>query len=161
MNVPATRSNEAEVLAKRWFPKAFRFRNTSFILLSTKDLGATQQECSRLLQDLHIGIIASQSLLKCTLRGSDGEAEHGVNTLLSEAATDTMNILQGAASLQFRVRVSNSSKLDVAAGYPTSMALILENGERGAFQAICDALRRDWYYDVLPTPTLALLSMTA
>ena len=76
---------------------------------------------------------------------------------MADVLLDVNDLLRGSSFLQFQVRVDESSKLDAATGYQTAIKLVLEKGDKKTFQAICDGLQRDWYYDVLPTPTSILL----
>lgn len=133
---------------KKWIHNALRTKKASFHLLSTKSTHLTRQECARLLEHLDVSVTISTHELVCTLKLADGE--HNSISNLADSRIDNHNYVRGGI-LQFRVRVMKTTRVEAATGYPTAIDMILEKGEKKVFQAICDGLRHEWHYDVLPT----------
>lgn len=130
---------------RSWFGNVFKFKSTSFTLLSIHDAYTSREECRRILINLGIHVKLRDThglgILKCRL-------EDGSIT----------GITLPAKAVRFRVEVHRASASQSDTGFEVLMHLVQERGSSSSFQAIYAALRSMWDEDMCSSsvPTKAV-----
>ncbi|KAK7060913.1 serine/threonine-protein kinase gin4 [Paramarasmius palmivorus] len=112
-----------------WFANVFRFKPTSYTLMSTHNVFTTRNECRRLLMAMDLRVILEDSeglgTLKCRL----------------EETKDADGVVKGT---KFRVEVRESTS--VGGGF--CLVFIHERGSIDVFRDLCAQMREQWVLDV-------------
>ena len=121
---------------RRWLGHVFRFRPTSFSLLSTHDVHTTRSECRRLLMGMDVRVILEDleglGVLRCRL----------------DEAKDPIGVMSLVKAVKFRVEFQHLFR-NRDDGLPmVSLALIHEKGSIETFKEVYKRLERDWTSDV-------------
>jgi serine/threonine protein kinase len=125
---------------RRWLGHVFRFKPTSFNLLSTHDIKTTRNECRRLLMGMNVRVMLEDSealgILRCRL----------------EEVKEPSGVMSVLKAVKFRVELQQffGHRDDI----PTVLlALIHEKGSIETFKEIYKRLERDWNLDVVGSLT--------
>ncbi|KIM83127.1 hypothetical protein PILCRDRAFT_819894 [Piloderma croceum F 1598] len=125
---------------RSWFGDVFKFKPTSFVLLSVYDAYTSREECRRVLVGLGIRVTLAHSeglgVLKCKL----------------DEVRDPAGAVALVKAVRFRVEVHRPSISQSDAGFEVSLHLVQEKGASSSFQAVYARLRRNWDLDVPRTP---------
>lgn len=118
---------------RSWFKNVFKFKPTSFTLLSVHDANISLDECHRMLASLgcHVKVkeCRNLSVLKC--RVEEGRSITGV--------------IISAKAVRFRVEVHNVSSSPQADPRTAAIVqLVHEKGSSSTFQVIYTSLRSTW-----------------
>jgi hypothetical protein len=125
---------------RSWFGNVFKFKPTSFVLLSIHDAYTSREECRRMLVGLGIRVTLTHAeglgILRCKL----------------DEVKDPAGVIALAKAVRFRVEVHRPSISQSEAGYEVALHLVQEKGASSSFQAVYARLRRNWDLDVPRTP---------
>jgi hypothetical protein len=125
---------------RSWFGDVFKFKPTSFVLLSVHDAYTSREECRRMLVGLGIRV---------TLAHSDGL---GILKCKLDEVRDPAGAMALVKAVRFRVEVHKPSVSQSDAGFEVSLHLVQEKGASSSFQAVHARLRKNWDLDVPRTP---------
>ena len=122
---------------RRWLGHVFRFKPTSFSLLSTHDIKTTRNECRRLLMGMNVRVILEGleglSVLRCRL----------------EEVRDPSGVMSVLKAVKFRVELQELFGHGDDNAPMVSLTLIHEKGSIETFKEIYKRLERDWSLDVI------------
>jgi serine/threonine-protein kinase HSL1 (negative regulator of Swe1 kinase) len=125
---------------RSWFGNVFKFKPTSFVLLSVHDAYTSREECRRMLVGLGIRVSLSHSeglgILKCKL----------------DEVKDPARVITSVKAVRFRVEVHRPSTSQTDAGFEVALHLLQEKGASSSFQAVYARLRKNWDLDAPKTP---------
>jgi serine/threonine protein kinase len=133
---------------RSWFGDVFKFKPTSFILLSVHDAYTSREECRRVLVGLGIRV---------TLAHADGL---GVLKCKLDEVRDPAGAMALVKAVRFRVEVRKPSTLQSNAGYEVALHLVQDKGASSSFQAVYARLRKNWDLDTprIPLPFSPVLT---
>lgn len=126
---------------RSWFGNVFKFKPTSFVLLSVHDAYTSREECRRMLVGLGIRVTLTHreglGILKCKL------AE----------VKDPAGMVTSVKAVRFRVDVHRPSVSQSDAGYEVALHLVQEKGSSSSFHAVYARLKKNWDLDAPITPS--------
>lgn len=125
---------------RRWLGHVFRFKPTSFSLLSMHDIQTARNGCRRLLMGMNVRVMLEDSeglgVLRCRL----------------EEVKDPSGVMSAMKAVKFRVELHQLSRHRDGRIPMVSLALIHEKGSIETFKEIYQRLERDWSLDVVGGP---------
>lgn len=134
---------------RRWFPNVFKFRPTTFTLLSLYDAFHTHETCRRLLEDMGVSVALAHA-------PPTESSEFATSTLTLkcklEEIKDAESLMSTVKGVKFRVEMHRPNAVQVAAGYGVQLRLVLEKGAATSLKLIYNRLRREWDLDSPTTP---------
>lgn len=133
------------VSPKTWLSSMFRFKSSTFTLLSTYDAHTTRNECRRLLMTMDVSVMLQDAeglgVLKCRL----------------DEFKDPRGIVSVLKAVKFKVELH---RFNCEYGDAISLLLVHEKGSMESFKEVYKRLTREWVLDggeiseaVIPIPS--------
>ena len=120
----------------RWLSGVFRFKPTSYELLSTRNAFTSREECRRLLWELGVQVSLTHA------------EEAGVLECKFDGVENPSGVLPVLKFVRFRVEVQQPTTPQALAGYQVALRFTLEKGASSSFETICHRVRRMWELDL-------------
>jgi hypothetical protein len=126
---------------RTWFNNVFKFKPTTYTLLSTYDVHTTRNECRRLLMGMDVRVM---------LEGFEGL---GVLKCQLDDVKDPSGVMGVLKAVQFRVEAHPFVGREGCEAYETSLLLVQEKGATESFREVFRRLRREWELDIIGAGT--------
>ncbi|KAF9820578.1 hypothetical protein IEO21_01281 [Rhodonia placenta] len=124
---------------RRWFPQLFKFRPTTYHLLSVEESHRTLEACHQLLEAIGVSVALAHA------PSSDPNSPvHSSETMTLKCWLDDGKGIKGA---RFRVEIQKPSGIQMMAGYSVLLSLVLERGAATTMKLVYNRLRREWNLD--------------
>ncbi|CCM02446.1 uncharacterized protein FIBRA_04545 [Fibroporia radiculosa] len=133
---------------RRWFGHLFKFKPTTYHLLSIDEPHATIHICRELLEEMGVSVALANM-------PPDERAGQMSDTLTLKCwlddARNPRGIMTPLKGVRFRVEVHRPNAIQIMAGYIVQLSLVLEKGAATSLKLVYNRLRREWDLDSAPT----------